>query len=218
MYRNLESTYGRVANDLGTQRKLTDKLLDLKRETDLGKSAPTIPKVDIKSSDLLDNPSETLERVLATREAAQAEAQSQRIAQLESQMAAQAFIQKHPDYQQFAGNDEFAQWVKASPIRQRAANAAQQGDWGAAGDLLSEYKDSTSRKPASQDDGKSDELEAARNATTERTSQGNDTGKKKGKIYLRRDLMQLRATNPDKYYDEDFQEEILRAYNENRVK
>ena len=61
MYTNLESQMGRMANDLGQQRKLTDRLLDLKRETDLQSQTP--PRVDLKGADLLENPTEALDRL-----------------------------------------------------------------------------------------------------------------------------------------------------------
>jgi hypothetical protein len=68
MYVNLESTYGRMANDLGQQRKLTDRLLDLKRVEDLGKQQPKA--VEVSTSEFLEKPTETLEKFVSSREAA----------------------------------------------------------------------------------------------------------------------------------------------------
>jgi hypothetical protein len=220
MYVNLESAYGRMANDLGQQRKLTDRLLDLKRDTDIQQNTPP-KKVEIKSSDLLENPTEALERFSEARES-----QNQaRLAELEARLAAQTLVQAHPDYLEVAQSPEFAAWVQASPIRVRAVRAAQSGDWSAAGDLLTEYK---SQKPATKVDETDDNdqqqqteaqaRKAAAAASLESSSQGSSGAQKSGKIYRRVDLMRLRAEKPDTYYGSEFQAEILRAYAEGRVK
>lgn len=218
MYVNLESAYGRMANDLGQQRKLTDRLLDLKRDTDLQQNTPP-KKVEIKSSDLLENPTEALERFSEARES-----QNQaRLAELEARLAAQTLVQAHPDYLEVAQSAEFAAWVQQSPIRVRAVRAAQSGDWSAAGDLLTEYK---AQKPAQKVDETDDNdqqteaqaRKAAAAASLESTAQGAGGGSKAGKTYRRVDLMRLRAEKPDVYYGSEFQAEILRAYAEGRVK
>jgi hypothetical protein len=222
MHQNAESSLGRMANDLGTQRKLTDRILDLKRETDLGNNtAPA--KVQIKSDELLENPTEALDRYTAPRE----QANQQRIDHLERQMALQAFVAKHPDYAQFSNDAEFANWVNSSPIRARAAATAARGDWTSADDLLTEYKGEKARtkkadvvedEAAGEDTPSNDKLAGARKASFESSSQASAGAKKGGKVYSRAALMRLRVEKPDTYYNDDFQTEILAAYNEGRVK
>jgi hypothetical protein len=219
MYTNLESAYGRMANDLGTQRKLTDRLLDLKRDTDLQNNTPS-RKVEIKSDELLENPTAALERFSQARDAEN----QQRMDRLETSIAAQAFHAQHPDFHTFANDQDFFNWVQSSPIRLRAAAAAQQGAWDVAGDLLSEYKASKARTAVNKDDDdEGNDTEAAARAAAaaaslESSTQGSAGAKKGGKTYRRTDLMRLRAEKPDVYYGEEFQAEILRAYAENRVK
>jgi hypothetical protein len=206
-----------MANDLGTQRKLTDRLLDLKRDTDLhSNGAPQ--KVEIKSSELLENPTAALEKFTQARESEN----QKRLAELEARLAAQSLIQSHPDYLDIAQSQEFAQWVQASPTRVRAVAAAQAGDWSAAGDLLSEYKSQRKAQVDSEETEEGDDEQqaraAAKKATLESNSQGNAGAKKGGKIYRRSDLMRLRAERPDIWENEEFQAEIIRAYAEKRVK
>lgn len=220
MHQNAESSLGRMANDLGTQRKLTDRILDLKRETDLGNNtAPA--KVQIKSEELLENPTEALDRYTAPRE----QANQQRIDNLERQLALQAFVAKHPDYAQFSNDAEFANWVNTSPTRARAAAIAARGDWSSADDLLTEYKVEkarTKKVDVADDDDETDDttdkLAGARKASFESSSQAQAGAKKGGKVYSRAALMRLRVEKPDTYYNDDFQAEILAAYNEGRVK
>jgi hypothetical protein len=214
MYVNLESSYGRMANDLGTQRKLTDRLLDLKRENDLQQNAPQ--KVEIKSEELLDNPTAALERFSAARESQR----DGRLNELEARLAATAFVSAHPDYATYQNDTDFAAWIQASPIRARAAASAANGDWSTASDLLTEYKSvkgSTKKVDDEGDNAEDAARKAAAKASLESSSQNNQKGKT-GKVYRRADLMRLRAEKPDVYFSSDFQSEIIRAYADGRVK
>ena len=213
MHRNLESAFGRQANDLGTQRKLTDRLLDLKRSDDLA-AAPAIPKM--KSEDLLDDPTNTLETYFSAREQRAAEATEQRIATLEAGISRTNFITKHSDYESIANDPKFSAWVQASPLRQRNANAALSGDWIIAGELMDEYK---AGGPATAQESNDADLRAAAAAGLSSAGSGSENANiKDKKTYRRADLIRLKLTKPDVYADPEFQKEILSAYAEGRVK
>lgn len=217
--RNLESAYGRMANDLGTQRKLTDRLLDLKRESDLTSNSQRRELPDVKSTELLENPAEVIDRIVSDRLKAQQEQTAQQVREAELATAQQRFFEHHPDFNEIAQDPEFTKWLQGSTYRQRAAASAQSGDWNAADDLLSEYKDRKQvRKPAKQEESPVDDnLQAARNASLESSAAPEHASSKKGKTYRRSDLIRLRLEKPDQYYSEDFQAEILAAYREKRV-
>lgn len=226
MHRNLETQYGRQSNDLGTQRHMTDILLGLKRERDLQQNSDSADeKVEIKGDELLANPTEALERVIAPRERKQAE----RLDAVEQQLAATRFAGRHPDYTEYTNDPEFKTWIAASPLRARAAVAAANGAWDVAGDLLDDYKahKAASRKTSVQEEEESENseqeeqhpLKLARSASLESSSQGNSNGGSKGKkIYKRADIMRIRIKNPELYYSEEFQAEIMPAYSEGRVR
>lgn len=215
-YANLESAYGRMANDLGVQRKLTDKILALdKRDQDMGKTPATAPKVDPRR--LVDNPTETLDEYWKQREGklrSEWEAEQQ---QRDQQAREQLFLSKHPDFSVTAQSPEFLTWVNSDPFRARTAALAGQGDYASADDLLTQYK---AHKQASA--SKPDEnVEAARRVATESTANANDTGKKGSgskRVYRRADLIELKINKPDVYGDPAFQAEIMQAYSEGRVK
>lgn len=226
MYQNLESRAGAMANDLGVQRQLTDRLLDLKRSTDLQNNTPgkrrTEP-VPVTANDILDRPQETLERVVGAKTAEVTEDVNARLAQFETRLAQQTFEARHPDYKSVVADPTFASWVQSSTIRLRAAAAANQGNWQIADELLSEFKTAqggtrkTDQAPAKAEA----DLAGARRAALETSGSARGTdGKSTGgaKIYKRTDLMRLRITDPEAYYDEDFQNEILKAHSEHRVK
>ena len=227
MYQNLESTYGRMANDLGQQRKLTDRLLDLKRSEDLannGGGKPPKPVIDLAK--LLEDPTAALTEFTEAREAARESEATARLAALETSLAQQQFVQKHPDYETIAQDPGFVEWVQATPYRVRTATAAYHGDWQAADDILTEYKASrpagkqgsdTSQKPDSSA-AEAAAVQAARQASLETSSNAAGDSTKGGKIFRRADLLELKLTKPDVYYEEGFQREIMAAYRDGRVK
>lgn len=223
-YGNLESRLGSMANELGTQRQLTDRLLDLKRNDDLRKNTPpTREKPQVTASEILDKPAETLDRVLSQREEVITQEVNRRFAAMQMSIAESSFKGRHPDFQQVVNDPTFSEWVRSSPIRLRAAAAANGGDWQIADELLSEFKNgrkATSTASTTQaTNGGNDNLEQARRVTLESsTGGGGSDGVKKGKQYRRADLMKLRIEDPEAYYDDAFQSEILRAYHEGRVR
>lgn len=222
-YSNLESRMGAMANDLGVQRQLTDRLLNLKRDDDLKRNTPPArQKPEVTASELLDRPAETLDRVLTQREQSINEAVDRRLAQLQISQAEANFKRNHGDFQQIVNDPAFGDWLRKSPIRLRAAAAANSGDWTIADELFADYKaergaSASTRQTASSSSRQN--LEAARSATLESSTgaQGSDGGKK-GKIYSRADLMRLRIEDPEAYYDDDFQAKILKAHQEGRVR
>lgn len=213
-YNNLQSAYGRMANDLGTQRKLTDQLLDLKRDNDLQSNAQPLPKVD--PAQLLDDPTQALDGYLAEREARNQRMYDERLAQMEAQMQADRFMQKHPDFMEVGQSEEFRAWAQATPVRNTAANLAAQGDWNAADALLNEYKSEIAKKGDPVKNAEREGIEAARKVGLESAASEGSTSS--GKVYRRADLIELKLRKPHVYGDPAFQAEILKAYSEGRVK
>jgi hypothetical protein len=214
-YQNLESAYGRMANDLGVQRKLTDRMLALdKRDQDInGTQAPKAPKVDPRR--LVDNPTETLDEYWKTRESELRNGWEAEQQQRDQKAREQAFVAKHPDFGTTAQSPEFLAWVNADPFRARVAALAGTGDFTSADDLLTQYK-ATKKAPA-QDAN----LEAARRAGTEsaaNASESGNNGKGSKRVYRRADLIQMKMDKPEVYGDPVFQAEIYQAYQEGRVK
>lgn len=219
MYGNLESSHGRMANELGTQRSLTDRLLDLKRTTDLGVNTPA-PKAKITRDEILaDDPTPSIERLIDARLKPLTDALEQRLSQLAGNAAESTFVAKHPDFNQIAGDPEFAKWIQSSTVRTRTAGAAKAGDWNAADDLLTDYKAERQSKTKQRQENNEVDLEGARRASIETgTSVEQARGQGKGKVYRREDLIKLRMDDAERYYSDEFQSVILKAYAEGRVK
>jgi hypothetical protein len=224
-YRTLESAYGRMANDLGTQRKLTDRLLDLKRADDLrangGSPDPAKPKLpQVKGTELLDDPAGVISRVVETVVQERDKQVQESIAQTQAQSRFTKFVTDHPDYEDVAKSNEFQSWVSESKSRQRVSALASQGDVDSADDLLTEYKAlNRSKQSVSKEDLAKEALEKARKVGLENGGAAAPSAAvKPGKVYRRADLIRLKLEKPEVYSDESFQAEILKAYAEGRVK
>lgn len=220
-YRNLESAYGRQANDLGQQRVLTDRLLGLKRESDLASngnppSREQVPK--FTTQELLDDPSAVIERAVEARLQAEQRKQQEERQLSEKEVAARKFLDAHPDYQEVSNSPEFAKWINESKTRLRAAQRARSGDFEEANDLLSEYKASKAKPVTVTPKEDSGVSEAKKVSLETSTAKEHASQKSSGRIYRRADLIRLKMEKPDLYHDETFQKEIMQAYLEKRVK
>lgn len=226
MHRNAESALGRTNNELGQYKKLTDQLLDLKRHDDLLKGGAdeadieevTLP--EISSTDMLDNPTDAISKVVDARLTADSQKRDRDAAEAAALEDQREFAEKHPDAGQIANDPKFVEWVSKSPTRLRAARAAYEGEFGSGSDLLDEWK-ALSTDTSIEDSGTVEEdanLEAARKAGTISAGSTQTTDAPKGKVYRRLDLIRLKIEDPEAYADPGFQQEIVAAYNEGRVK
>ena len=231
-YQNLERQLGRMANDLGQQRALTDRILQLdqKRMADLRANTPPeepqAPKVT--TDDILSRPQEVLEKVTDARTRSAVKPLTDRLAQLEAALAQARFETKHPDYVDIANDPAFAQWVQGSPMRTRIATLANQGNWQAADDLFTEFKQyrrEVAKQPSnpttSRSNGNSTEsaMKDVRRSTLESRGAATESVDEvsKGERFSRAKLMRMRIERPEEYFDDAFQARVLAAYNEGRV-
>lgn len=136
-YQELEKAYGRMGNDLGAQRKLTDELL---RASESAQPATPPQAEKLTIDDLYEDPEGAVQRAAAN-------VHNDRIAALEAQIANQqveqakaALNQSYPDWQNVIRTPEFQNWVAEAPYRARLIQQADQhGDFGAANDVLGMY-------------------------------------------------------------------------------
>ncbi len=213
-YISLQSSFGRMANDLGTQRKLTDRLLDVKRADDLTQNTPEPVALEVDS--LLEDPTQALNAYLEPRLSQSNQATEQRLAGIEANLAQQAFVAVHPDHAEIGADPAFSPWIEGSPIRQRAAKEALGGDYSVAAELLTEFKNRAADANTAPATPVSDDVAGARAVGLESSSNAGSTSS--GKVYSRSDLIRLRVEKPSVYESPQFQAEIMQAYAEGRVK
>lgn len=221
MYRNLESHSGRLASQLGESKTMLNQLILGKREADLRQGSGQQEPVKVQPADLLSNPTEALDRYLQSRGNPEVTSLKERLNQLESQLSQTNFVTKHKDADEITADPAFARWVAQTPLRQRLASGAANGNYADADLLLSEWNAAsksdtpnvTNARERAQQLAKGLALES-NNASSEG---GNGASTRSAKTFRRGDLIALRQSNPEKYENPAFQREIVKAYQENRV-
>lgn len=222
-YKDMEQDYGRLRNEVGESRKLMDRVIALE-ETRQTPEVTQEPEVQLDATDLIANPKETLDAYFEQREARLTKQYEERIAQLEGQVGRTQLSAKHTDAGKLVNDPSFLRFVEDSPTRTLVAQqAVQNGDVNALDALLTEYKQAGSANPEpavtstpAVDPGQAG-LQAAAQASLESNnpSGGNPNA---GKVYLRSDIVRKKIEDPEGWLDPTYQDEILRAYAEGRVK
>jgi len=218
MYQNLEKEYGRKGNEVGELRKLTDELLQLEIQQKRNNNA----NVDSKEKDVVSDDDWFSSPKQATDKYLQQSSLAQEVQQLKEQLSSkdrevahQAFMEKHPDYNDLIQQQPFADFVNASKYRFELAQKADQFDYEAANELFDLYKALHGDQGDSESEAaKSNRQSQARKKATLEGSGNRNKGTKK--VYRRADLIKMKMTDPDRY--NAMQDEIMQAYTEGRVK
>lgn len=229
MHRNAESELGRRGNELGQYKQLTDQLLDLKRRDDLVKGGAAPESLDeddepypkITQDEIFDDPDAAISKAIEARLKREERRKQREQEQTQAQQVEQAFMQRHPDAAEIAQDEKFIKWVNESPSRSMLAQAAYQNNWYAANTLLDEWKENSSSGNESfnkEERRKDPNIEAAKSAGTISKGASQVADAPTGKIYRRLDLIRLKLEDPEAYSDDNFQQEIMKAYAEGRVK
>jgi hypothetical protein len=206
-YEELEKKLGRQAQELGDTRKLADDLL--RQELDKNRQTQAQQEEQPKEFDY-DNPLESVRKMI-----------QQELRPVRDELKANQDVstrdkleQQHPDYMTIAASPEFSDWVNSSPIRAdlyRRAN--DQLEYNAAVELLDTWK---ALNPAKETPSKAETQKATKQKINELSTESGSTGQTSTKTFSRRELINLRATNPNKYYE--MADEIRQAYSEGRVR
>lgn len=207
MHQEAERLIGRQAQEVGEVRKLADQLL--KQQLSAKQPEPTQEETEL---DFFEDPKKAVQKAVETHPDVLAAKQAAlQMRQLQTQAA---LAKKHPDFADVVRDPEFADWVKASPMRLNMyALADAQYDFNAADELISTYKQIRSSKTKEvADTGKAVRQAGMKAAAVD----VGGTGESSKKVYRRADLIRLKMTDPARY--EALQPEIMAAYAEGRVK
>jgi len=221
-YTNLESELGRMRNELGDYRTMTDRFLSIeeKRVADLGQEQAE--EFTIDPTDLLANPEKVLNEYYEHRSAADPHNRElqERLDRIEGQVGQSSIEARHADAVTITNDPEFQNWVGSNAFRNRiAAEAVQNRDVDALDYLLTEWKDRNPGAASNEATGdtvsqaQQNEVRRAQSVATESSSSGN-TGNT-GKRFSRRKLVELKIRNADEYAARS--DEILQAYAQGRV-
>ena len=218
MYRNLEKEYGRKGNEIGELRKLTDEILQLEIQQKRNNSERVTSKEEeLSDDDWFSSPKEATDKYLQKSSLAkEVEELKEQLSSKDREQAHSAFVEKHPDYMDLAQESGFQEFVKESKYRTQLAQQADQYDYEAANELFDLYKSIRQPKGAdvSEDSNKAEKQSQARKQATLEGTGNRNKGTKK--VYRRADLIKMKMQDPERY--NTMQDEIMRAYQEGRVK
>ena len=206
MHQEAEKLIGKQAQEVGEVRKLADELI----KQNLGSRQQT--RQEEPEVDFFENPQQAVQRTVDNHPdilAARQVTQEMRRAQIQQRLA-----QEHPDFGDIAKDQDFANWVKSSPIRIKIFEQADSGyDFDSANELLSTYKQLRSvKQKQTSDDG---EVTRKQNLKAVGVDVGG-SGESSKKVYRRADLIRLKMQDPNRY--DALSDEIMQAYQEGRVR
>jgi len=208
MHQEAEKLIGKQAQEVGEVRKLADELirqnLTVKQQQQTRDVEPEI--------DFFEDPQKAVQRtvdshpdILAARQATL----EMKRAQIQQKLA-----QEHPDFGDIAKNEDFANWVKSSPVRiDLFKKADAEFDYDSANELLSTYKELRSVKQ--KQTSNAGEATRKQNLKAAGVDVGG-SGESSKRVYRRADLIRLKMQDPSRY--EALSDEIMTAYQEGRVK
>lgn len=206
-YMELQSEYGRRNNEVGSLRKLTDQLLELK--TQETKEEP-VKEIDVEN--LLENPGEAINQAVDGNP--RLKAIEEKLTKADRQDSLTRFEDKHPKWKETLNTKEFQEWVLETPVRQRLfVEANNNYDYDTGSELFDMYN---LAKGNAVEDATQERDTRARQAAKQAVTESGGSTETKGKPkYKRTELIQLKLSNPAKY--NAMLDKIMSAYADGRV-
>jgi len=211
MHQELEKRLGRQSSEVGELRQAFDEMVKNSMAT---QQAPTPEVTEVEDVDFFADPKAAVNRAIANNPVLRQMQEATVAAQKEKALV--AIQAKHSDMKEVLGSESFQTWVRGSQFRQNLfAQADTNYDFAAADELLTLYKDTqgvVKSQAAVEKVAKKAELKKASTGS----SRSNPEGQTTRKVYRRRDIIELMNRDPKRY--EAMQPEIMKAYQEGRVK
>lgn len=207
MHQEAEKLIGKQAQEVGEVRKLADELI----RQNLGSKQQPI-KQDEPEIDFFEDPKKAVQRTVDSHPDIVAARQA--TLELKRTQIQQKLAQEHPDFGDIAKDQDFANWVKSSPVRiELFKRADAEFDYDSANELLSTYKQLRGVKKQ--------QSEASNEATRKQSLKAvgvdvGGSGESSKKVYRRADLIRLKMQDPNRY--DALSDEIMQAYAEGRVR
>lgn len=220
MYENLQSEYGRRANEIGHLRKLSDELLGFARTARTEQPANPPATKPITADDLINDPQGTITAAARAAADERARAAEARVERLEVALSEDRFEQKHKGYKQKMESQDFLSWVGSSEYRKGLALKAYNNDFTAADELFTLHEEYERARSAETPPNPTAAAKSAGLVKSGGSSAAGVTPKSNGdgkKSYSRAELIELRLRNPEEF-DRRWESEFYPAYQEGRVR
>jgi hypothetical protein len=207
MHQEVEKRLSIQGQEIGEVRKLADELIRQNLESKQQSTREIEPEVDF-----FENPQAAIQKEVGNHPDVQSAKAA--FANLQKMQVKQQLTEAHPDFDEIAKDQNFADWVKSSPVRLKLFEQADAGyDFDSANELLSTYKQikgiKAKQNQVAQESNRQVSLKAA-------AVDVGGSGESSKRVYRSTDLIRLKMRDPDRY--EALQDEILQAYAEGRVK
>lgn len=216
MHVNLEKVLARQGSEVGQLRKIVDSQTQLLEKAIVPSPQTETKKTPVNAERLLNDPEGAVNDVVGANPAVQAN--SQRLNQLELQVAQGRFESSHPSYKEDVNDPDFQAWVLNSKIRSKLLVSLHNYNFEAGGELWELWNEHKGAKTAAES-ARQSRVSAA---TTIRSGSAEPTAKP---VLSRAKLaeLQTRAMNGDaaakaKWEDPEFQRMYQDAYFEKRVR
>jgi len=211
MHQELEKRLGQQSSEVGELRTAFDEMV---KNSMTAQQAPTPEVTEVDDIDFFADPNAAVNAAIANNPVMRQMQEATVAAQKEKALT--AIQAKHSDMKEVLSSESFQTWVKGSSFRQNLfAQADSNYDFAAADELLTLYKDTqgvVKSQAAVEKVAKKAELKKASTGS----SRSNPEGQSTRKVYRRRDIIELMNRDPKRY--EAMQPEIMKAYQEGRVK
>lgn len=211
MHMEAEKLVGRQAQEVHSVRALADDLIKQQLKSTKEQEATQSTSSDI---DFFENPQAAIQKAIESDPSVK---EARLAAQQFKAMQTQASLnQKHPDFPAIMAEPEFQQWIGQSSIRQQLFQQADKNyDIAAADELFSTYKQIKQARVQAVD---TTATETRKQSLKAAQVDAGGTGETSKKVYRRQDILEMMRSNPERYYSESIQNELTRAYAENRVR
>lgn len=215
MHVNLEKVLSRQGSEVGQLRKIVDSQTQLLSQA-IKPATQTEKKPEVNAERLLNDPVSAVNSVVEANPAVQG--QSQRLSQLELQVAQNKFEGANPSYKDDVNDPEFQSWVLGSKIRSKLLVSLHNYNFDAGDELWELWTEHKGAKTAAET-ARQSRVNAAR---TVRPGTGEAAPRA---VYSRAKLAELQAkalrgdsAAKAKWEDPAFQQEYLAAYSEDRIR
>lgn len=218
-YQNLEKLNSRQGQELGQMRRMADEILQLKKPTTQTKEEVRQP-VTVES--LLNDPEKALRSAVESSDLVRrTQAAEDRVARLESKITQESFVSKFPTFADDMQDPEFTAFVQSNPARQVLGTAAAKDDYNAAAALWAMWEERKELIGTPKDESKA----KAKVKVTSTVRPSAKTVDVAPRNWSRARLMELRykvaegdPASVTRWNDKTFQENMHKAYAEDRVK
>ncbi len=217
-----QKTIGRQGTELGEVRRMADQLIqaDLGTRTPAGDTTVTNDDVDLDSFEDPKAATKAITQLIDRKVAERLSTVEGDVSKLTGYSVEQRLNDNHPDWRSVILSQEYSDWVSASPVRIRLAQAGNAGDYDSGNELLTNFAALHPKAPTTTDgdagDPAADKDAALKAAELETGASHAGRGAAKKPVYRRADLLELRMKDPDRY--DSMRAEIRQAFAEGRVK